>query len=599
MTLEVQKPNEQIVGMKDCGRIYICDLAGTEPAGDIVYGKYEKSVLPNGMVDYKYVGPHPESLKTKELQDQGKKINLSLSEMAQFFMKMAQAIKKKKLKAGDTIPGCNSYFLCKYLKDTMLQARTYLFCAIRPEIKYHQYTFSTLTFAKNASLIKLQPKRATTQMTDAEKKLMKELQEMRTLVEQLKEQNANLLKNGGSPNKQLVALEAKLQQKQIELQNEFLGDMAEQKQGNVLLLEQRKEYERRGITLYDTDDVYSVIGNNPFFINLDEDEYLNFRYCFVMREETTVFGRDGNCKPTDFAVVQSHCVVTKAPETQECTLGAKNGKTWINGRILEKGQETILQNFDRLVIGHTMLLFVAKPDSSDKLNGGIDWNNAPTASFAATEFRNSVTTTSDQEADLQKKFLEYYQGSKDGNGNDGISNSPPNMSGGKANIADEILRQREKDREVMNRQTLIQTTPIADEVTTMFQMLNRPWLKVEAIMSAMFNEEFNLYEPQIRIKVSNSKNGDVIYMEPFELNMVHSVIVKEISQLRSAFDVRKQYVVPRYHEPLALCYNQTYHLGAANIFLEHLAYNLETDQNVEDEIFHEICQRKFCLWLIF
>lgn len=65
---------------------------------------------------------------------QGKKINLSLSEMAQFFMKMAEAVMKKKLKPGDTIPGCNSFFLCKYLKDTMLQAKTYLFCAIRPEV---------------------------------------------------------------------------------------------------------------------------------------------------------------------------------------------------------------------------------------------------------------------------------------------------------------------------------------------------------------------------------------------------------------------------------------------------------------------------------
>lgn len=69
----------------------------------------------------------------------GKKINLSLSEMAQFFMKMAEAVMKKKLKPGDTIPGCNSFFLCKYLKDTMLQARTYLFCAIRPEVVLQRY----------------------------------------------------------------------------------------------------------------------------------------------------------------------------------------------------------------------------------------------------------------------------------------------------------------------------------------------------------------------------------------------------------------------------------------------------------------------------
>ena len=99
--------------------------------------------------EYEYTGPHSDSKRTKELQDQGKKINLSLSEMAQFFMKMAEAVKKKTLKPGvlhaaaigakqldigKSIPGCNSYFLCKYLKDTMLQARTYLFCAIRPEV---------------------------------------------------------------------------------------------------------------------------------------------------------------------------------------------------------------------------------------------------------------------------------------------------------------------------------------------------------------------------------------------------------------------------------------------------------------------------------
>ena len=84
----------------------------------------------------KFVGPHQNQAKTKELQDQGKTINLSLSEMAQFFMKMAEAFKKKKLKPGASIPGCNSYFLCKYLKDTMLQAKTYLFCAIRPECTY-------------------------------------------------------------------------------------------------------------------------------------------------------------------------------------------------------------------------------------------------------------------------------------------------------------------------------------------------------------------------------------------------------------------------------------------------------------------------------
>ena len=144
MTLEVEMPKPDDPSVKQRGRIYVCDLAGTEPAGDVFYAIYEKVKQPDGSVELLNPKPHQDQAKTKELQNQGKKINLSLSEMAQFFMKMAEGIKKKTLKPGKSIPGCNSYFLCKYLKDTMLQARTYLFCAIRPEAFYHKYTFATL-----------------------------------------------------------------------------------------------------------------------------------------------------------------------------------------------------------------------------------------------------------------------------------------------------------------------------------------------------------------------------------------------------------------------------------------------------------------------
>lgn len=187
-------PHPDMPGMKQKGRVYVCDLAGTEPAGDIVYALYEKKVsgrlitkpgrdptllggskagatcffrlktlvgalgscvapcsstpefnfffrgstwctrrlsamltydkplrrssqkagnddtgtswrlvsdpalairppcdvIPNaitpetfecGDIEYKFLGPHQDQRKTKELQDQGKKINLSLSEV--------------------------------------------------------------------------------------------------------------------------------------------------------------------------------------------------------------------------------------------------------------------------------------------------------------------------------------------------------------------------------------------------------------------------------------------------------------------------------------------------------------------------------------
>ena len=90
-------PHPETEGVKQRGRVYVCDLAGTEPAGDIVYANYNKVNFDDGTFEYKYAGAHPDPKKTKELQEQGKKINLSLSEMAQFFMKMAEAVMKKKL----------------------------------------------------------------------------------------------------------------------------------------------------------------------------------------------------------------------------------------------------------------------------------------------------------------------------------------------------------------------------------------------------------------------------------------------------------------------------------------------------------------------
>lgn len=155
MVLEVEMPHPEVEGTKQRGRVYVCDLAGTEPAGDIVYAQYQKKTFSDGSFEYQFTGAHPDVSKSKELQEQGKKINLSLSEMAQFFMKMAEAVLKNQLVPGKSIPGCNNFFLCKYLKDTMLQARTYLFCAIRPEVTYLKYTFATLGFAKNASVVKL------------------------------------------------------------------------------------------------------------------------------------------------------------------------------------------------------------------------------------------------------------------------------------------------------------------------------------------------------------------------------------------------------------------------------------------------------------
>jgi hypothetical protein len=78
MVLEVEMPHPDREGTKQRGRLYVCDLAGTEPAGDIVYALYQKVTFDDGTFEYKFTGAHQDKSKSKELQDQGKKINLSL-----------------------------------------------------------------------------------------------------------------------------------------------------------------------------------------------------------------------------------------------------------------------------------------------------------------------------------------------------------------------------------------------------------------------------------------------------------------------------------------------------------------------------------------
>jgi hypothetical protein len=577
MTLEVQKPHPSMPGMKLRGRIYICDLAGTEPAGDIVHGKYEKIYLDDGLVQYRYVGAHPDSTKTKELRDQGTKINLSLSEMAQFFMKMARAIKEKKLKPGKSIPGCNSYFLCKYLKDTMLQARTYLFCAIRPEKAFQAYTFSTLGFAKNASVIKLQPKKATTEMSPGERKLMRELEEMRELVKQLKEENKMLSSSSSHPSTpirtNLLRLEAKLEEKQAELMNEVFGNDS----SITTVNNEKEEYRRRGITLIDGEVKTDKLGS-PFFVNLDEDRFLSHRYQYFISQEETSFGPGGDIRPTDFTVVNEHCKIYKDPSSSNCTLVPGNGDIWINGGKLEKNGSALLNPFDRIAMGHTLLLFLTPQNS-------LTSKDCPSAEFAASELRLGLMGSNSLDKERQRVQEEITRYNKEQKGD-----MPPDTGLGR-DQSQNAKRQRklqELEREKINRDTLIKAMPLAEELSRMFQLLSRSWLKCESIMSATYNEQLRAYEPQVRIKISNAQTAEELYMDPFELQSVHSILESEILALRSAFELGKDYHVPVQNDPIRLCYDHCFHLGTAIVFMEQLAYNLETDVGVEEEVLLEI-----------
>lgn len=265
---------------------------------------------------------------------------------------------KKKLKPGMSIPGCNSFFLCKYLKDTMLQARTYLFCAIRPEVEYLKYTFATLGFAKNASVVKLTPKKATSSASPAERKLMAELEAMKALVEQLRAQTSG---GGGGQDDAAAAMIADLQAKLAAKQDALAKELEDDDSGGVdeMAERQREEYAKRGISLVafesDTED--------PYFINLDEDAFRSNRLMYILKKEMTVFGSKGDIQPMSFSVVRDHCRVRF--DGENVFLIGGRGETFHNGHLVPEGTEEKVELYDRLSLGDQLMLFRWKPKEGE------------------------------------------------------------------------------------------------------------------------------------------------------------------------------------------------------------------------------------------
>ncbi|KAG2759601.1 hypothetical protein PC129_g7862 [Phytophthora cactorum] len=614
MTLEVEKPDPEREGMKQRGRVYVCDLAGTEPAGDIVYAEYKKVVFEDGEIEHKYLGPHPDASKSKELQDQGKKINLSLTEMAQFFMKMAEAVKANKLKPGMSIPGCNSYFLCKYLKDTMLQARTYLFCAIRPEVKFHGYTFSTLGFAKNASVIKLQPKKASTAASPAERKLMAELEQMKALVSQLKDENERIAKmrsaaagssaEGSAPpesgegsggedtaSAQVAQLAELLNQKQKELENVLSGGSGGASGGmsvqDEMMQRQREEYGKRGIHLYH----FEADTTSPYLINLDVDAYRSKRFMFLLDKPHLTVGPQGDVQPMSLSIVNGHCSFEN--DGTDIFLCAGAGEVMRNGKKIEKNSRIQLVPYDRVVIGNELMLFVYPGREPD--------GEPPSADTAAAEYKEALQTVDtsamnelqeqmkkfeEEKARWEKERLEREAAVVAASANNAANSAAAAEAAAAAAKAEEEARlAAEKQRELLARQVndqeLREVLPKIAELTQIVKFLNRDVLSFETALqsSSMEDKDGNGTNgiPKVKVKVYNKATDETIFLDVFEFVKAHALLKDEVAFLRNALMNDREYESPAGHDPITLLFDNSFHIGSATTFLEYLLYNLETE----------------------
>mmetsp|Transcript_57361 Transcript_57361/g.134487 ORF Transcript_57361/g.134487 Transcript_57361/m.134487 type:complete len:1073 (+) Transcript_57361:60-3278(+) len=550
MTLEVESPMPDDPSRKQRGRLYICDLAGTEPAGDIYYADYKVVDDGSGYKEYICKGPHGDQAKTKELQDQGKKINLSLSEMAQFFMKMADAVLHGKLKPGVSIPGCNSFFLCKYLKDTLLQAKTYLFCAIRPEVQFHKYTLATLNFAKNASVIKLQPKKTTTTGSEAERKLMEELEALKAAMEDLHKKNKELENQGrdtpemSEEEKQKeiqAAVAAKVAEMQ-KLQEKSTQETTKQKSDQEL----REQYARHGMKLARLEEDTSV----PYFMNIDMDRFRNGAFMFVLSKEEMTFGPKGDFRPQSMAVLPDHCFVT-------CKGGliavkAGKGPTYVNGKVLEAGKEQSLKAFDRLAVGSELLLLrVPGNEPADQ--------ELPSAETAVQEYQEALVAGAHSLPSPSKSMKEEAEG------------------GGSAGKKKKGLSEEAEKRIDQQAAELHPKMAQAEELCAIVDPSVPLAFELTVVHTELGVEDADGEDIDLRVNVTSASTNQSIVLSAAEFNTVFNLLNDELNHMRDAVMYGGEYTIITENRPVVRFFDHMIHQGTCLVFVEFLQYNLDTD----------------------
>jgi len=579
MTLEVEKPTDDDASRKQRGRLYVCDLAGTEPAAQIEYCVFRCDVDEDGNKEYVRTGKHPDESKTKELQEQGKKINLSLSEMAQFFMKMADAIVHKRLTPGKGIPGCNSFFLCRFLKDTLLSAKTYLFCAIRPEIEYHNYTWATLGFAKNASVIKVQPRKATTAASPAERKLMQELDALKQAMEEMAAQNKALQEAKGDATTDPEVIK-ELERKNAELQSQVVAATAKAREaeeedsddGKEFTAEdvearvaaelekkiaemqkmqeegtakssgstydqERERYARYGIALA----CFSKENTLPFFANLDLDNFRNGVFWFILSKPEMTFGPGGDFRPQSLSVIPDHCTVTLA-ESGEIAVIAGQGQTFVNGEVLKKGETRPLKAFDRLAVG-SELLMLRIPGKEDETA------TPPSPDEAVQEYHQAFAKA--QVAATPRDGVKVE-------GRKGLSEEASKR------IDEQIAELYPKLEQAKQLCELIDPSVVLEFDLTLLQF---------GLTAGSGSTE----DAAVGVNVKNPAAKQSIALSIREFDTCFMLLNDELAHMKNAVAYGQEHIIPTEERPVVRFFDHMVHLGTSVQVTDIFQYNLDTD----------------------
>ena len=83
---------------------------------------------------------------------------------------------------------------------------------------------------------------------------------------------------------------------------------------------------------------------------------------------------------------------------------------------------------------------------------------------------------------------------------------------------------------------------------------------------------------KVKVQVEHERTKDKVYFDDHEFVSAISVLQDEQRQLLYAFEGNYPYAIPKVHDPLSILFDKTFHIGSAVIYVEHLGYYLETDE---------------------
>ena len=541
---------------KQKGRLYVCDLAGAEPAGDIVYAQYKKDK--NG--DDVFVGKHPDESKTKALKAQGQKINLSLSEMTNFFRKMAAAVKSNRLKPGQSIPGCNNYFLGRFLKETMLKSKTYLFCAVRPETKFLNYTLSTLQFAATASVVKLKPKKPLQRkMTKHELKLFQELQ---ALKKQFIGKGGHAL-DGRPRTESSMNLLNDLHAKRQELDKHHIDNFTPEEIARKKREEtQKKMLHAKGIEMASSTSMEKK-NNKVYFINIDEDKFLSKRFIYPIQtgnNDITVFGVGGKVQPTVHGLVADHCSFKYNAHEKTVTLIGGKGPVTHNGDDVVEGHEIVLKHYDRVIISKLILLFfnhnANKKEEEEGATKQQEKNNSSKLEKVGVDDNNTIKADNIEIAEPTVDFImkEYEEAATRRN----------QAQVGKA-FNPVLLNLQSKMRQL-------------NDLLALFGREDS--IGIELFMEEELDEDCLNYSNNFRCRAISNEYNYTHKMDEMDLDHCLAILSEEKQLLKNAFENGHSYTVPETHDPFHVLFDHPQRMGYACINISVLDESVDIEQHV-------------------